>query len=78
MQGNSPVILVVFRPQSEEAYWVSVKDYFRDLVMRTARKVYFDKKRDRFDESCGETLASLAVPRDAGLYFAPPPKRETI
>jgi hypothetical protein len=78
MQGNTPVILVVSRPQSDEAYWVSVKDYFRDPVLRTARKVYFDKKGDRFDESCGEALASLAVPRDAGPYFAPPPKRETI
>ncbi len=43
MQGNAPVILVVSRPQSEEAYWVSVKNYFADPKRRAARKVRFDK-----------------------------------
>lgn len=78
LRGNTPVILVVSRPQTNEAYWVSVKDYFQDPEMRAARKVYFDKDHDRFDESCAEALMSLAVPRDAGLYFAPPPKEETL
>src|ERR1700749_4717713 len=30
MQGNLPVILVVSRPASREAFWVSIKDYFAD------------------------------------------------
>ncbi len=78
LQGNAPVILVVSRPQSGEAYWVSVKDYFQDPGRRAARKVRFDKRRDRFDEGCGDALARLAVPKDAGLYFAPSPKEETL
>jgi hypothetical protein len=78
MQGNAPVILVVSRPQAGEAYWVSVKDYFADPKRRAARKVRFDKARDRFDEGSAEALAELAVPRDAGVYFAPSPTRETL
>jgi hypothetical protein len=78
LRGNAPVILVVSRPQSNEAYWVSVKDYFRDPEKRAVRKVYVDKERDRFNESCSEALVFLAVPRDAGLYFAPPPKEEIL
>ena len=78
MRGNAPVILVVSRPQSEEAYWVSIKDYFADPKRRAARKVRFDKTRDRFDEGCAAALVELAVPRDAGLYFAPPPVTELV
>lgn len=78
LQGNAPVILVVSKPKSNEAYWVSVKDYFRDLGRRRARKVRFDKKRDRFEESCGAAIAELAVPPDAGLYFAPPPTKKIL
>jgi hypothetical protein len=78
LQGNAPVILVVSRPESDEAYWVSIKDYFRDPKTRATRKVRFDKDRDRFDESCRAEITRLAVPKDAGLYFAPPPKQETL
>jgi len=78
LQGNAPVILIVSRPQSGEAYWVSVKDYFRHPSRRAARKVRFDKERNRFDEGCGPALAELAIPRDAGVYFAPPPTEETL
>lgn len=78
MQGNAPVILVVSRPTSKEAYWVSVKDYFADPKKRAARKVRFDKDRDRFDESCAAALAELAVPQDASLYFAPAPTEEVL
>lgn len=78
MRGNAPVILVVSRPQSDEAYWVSIKDYFADAKRRAARKVRFDKVRDRFDGGCAAALAELAVPRDAGVYFAPSPTKETL
>jgi hypothetical protein len=78
LHGNAPVILVVSRPSTEEAYWISVKDYFQDPERRKERKVYFDKRRDRFDETCRDALAKLAIPRDAGIYIAPPPASETL
>ena len=38
MQGNAPVVLVVSRPGNNEAYWVSIKDYFADPNRRSARR----------------------------------------
>lgn len=78
LNGNAPVILVRSRPDTNEAYWVSIKDYFRDPVKRKTRKIHFDKRQDRFDESCRDALFRLALPRDAGLYLSPLPKEETV
>lgn len=78
LQGNAPVILVVSRPRSAEAYWVSIKEYFEDPARRATRTVRFDKERDRFDKSCRDALTRLSVPEDAGLYFPPTPKQETL
>lgn len=78
LMGNAPVILVVSRPDTDEAYWVSIKDYFADLSKRKTRKVVFDKGRDRFDGSCQRSLANLAAPFNMGVYLAPPPKAEHL
>ena len=78
LAGNAPVILVVSRPQTREAYWVAVKSYFADAGRRAARKVVFDKAQQRFDVSCRQVLINLAMPRDAGLYLAPQPKQEKL
>jgi Domain of unknown function (DUF4365) len=78
MQGNAPVILVVSRPKDDEAYYVSVKDYFRDPGVRATRRVRFDKRRDRFDVGARQALIDIALPRERGVYFAPPPKEETL
>jgi hypothetical protein len=78
MKGNLPVILVVSRPATGEAYWISVKDYFRDPARRAARKAHFDKRDDRFDTSCKDMLFRLGVSRDTGLYLAAPRKSETL
>lgn len=78
LQGNAPVILVVSRPRNREAYWVSIKDYFQDLEARKSRKVRFSKTRNIFDAKATMALTHLAMPRDAGVYLAPPPKREAL
>lgn len=78
LRGNVPVVLVVSRPRTNEAYWVSVKDYFKDSAARQSRKVFFDKQQHRFDETCGPALMKIAVPKDAGLYLAPPPVQEKL
>lgn len=76
--GNAPVILVRARPSTNEAYWVSVKDYFKDLAKRASKKVHFDKNKDRFDASCRDALIELAKPRDSGIYLNPLPKSEIL
>lgn len=78
MQGNAPVILVVSRPDTEEAYWVSIKNYFHDPAVRQARKVRFDKRLHCFDVACRSDLATLAIPLDSGMYLAPAPRTETL
>ena len=78
MQGNAPVILVVSRPKADEAYYVSIKDYFKDPAVRAARRVRFDKRCDCFDVGARQSLVDIALPRDRGVYFAPPPKSEAL
>lgn len=76
--SSHPVILVVSRPKDDEAYWVSVRDYFKDPHRRTQRKIVFDKQRQRFDQSAQAALMQLAVPKDGGFYTAPLPIAEPI
>lgn len=60
LEGNAPVILIVSRPDTGEAYWVSIKSYFKKPERRSSRKVVFDKKLDRFDDGCAKALMDLA------------------
>jgi hypothetical protein len=78
LRGNAPVVLIVSRPDANEAYWVSVKEYFRDPNRRKTRKVTFDKNRDRFDAGCRERLAALAMPATSGLYLTALPRQEAL
>lgn len=78
LRGNTPVILVRSRTDTREAYWVSLKDYFKDPERRKARRVVFDKTNDRFDPAAAPSIARLALPADSGLYLSPTPKSETL
>lgn len=78
LQGNAPVILIVSRIDTKEAYWVSVKDYFKDLTRRQSHKIVFDKKKDRFDKNSKEALIKLAIPENSGIYLAPIPTSESL
>ena len=78
LSGNVPLILVVSRPEAQEAYWVSIKDYFKDPAVRRGRRIVFDKGADRFTPDCAARLAAIAASRDSGLYFEPPPAAETL
>lgn len=80
LNGNAPVILIRSRPRTQEAYWVSIKDYFNDPQRKGSCKIVFDRKRDQF---CAEpnniqALTNLAMPKAAGLYLSPMPKAETL
>jgi hypothetical protein len=78
LSGNAPVILVRSRPKTDEAYWVSLKDYFTDVAKRKLAKIVFDKTTDRFDVSAKAALQRLAIPEDSGLYLGTHPKREIV
>lgn len=78
LSGNLPVLLVVSRPQSHEAYYKSVDQYFSSTDQRAEQKVVFDKEKDRFDESASKDLVSLGLPQDSGLHMGPAPKNEEL
>ena len=45
LQGNMPILLIVSRPENDEAYWVSIKDYFDDPVRRQVKRFPFRSPR---------------------------------
>jgi hypothetical protein len=78
LSGSTAVALIYSRPSTDEAYWVSIKECFRDPARRKTRKVHFDKKRDRFDGSARDALFGVAGPPDGGTYFTPTPRSEVL
>lgn len=78
LHGNAPVVLIVSRPDTEEAYWISIKDYFKDPETRKATRVRFNKASDRFTKESRDRLFALAAPKDCGLYLSPLPKPEQL
>jgi hypothetical protein len=78
LAGNAPVLLVVCRPSTDEAYWISIKDYFRDPELKKDHKVHFDKNKDRFSKESADALKSIGIPRDSGIYFSPGKKEEVL
>jgi len=78
LKGNLPIILVYSHPDSREAFWVSIRDYFADPAQRRSRKIVFDRERDRFDASAFHRLVRLAAGEHSGVYLAPPPSPEKI
>jgi hypothetical protein len=79
LAGTAPVVLVLNRPSKDEAYWVSVKDYFKaNPDHRKPRRIAINKESCRFDESAANALLRLAAPKEAGAYLSPRPRIEKI
>jgi hypothetical protein len=78
-RGNMPVLLVVSRPERNEASWVSVKDYFRnDPARQGSRRIVFDKTANALTSAATGQLLQLVQAAGAGTYFRPAPKRERL
>jgi hypothetical protein len=78
-RGNMPVLLVVSRPEQNEAWWVSVKDYFRiDPARQQTRRIFFDKNNNALATFAADHLLQLVQAAGAGTYFRPAPKRERL
>lgn len=78
LQGNAPMVFIVVRPKTNEAYWMPLKQYFADLSVRATRRIVFDKTRNSFTTSRREAFVALAIPRDVGIYRPPSLKPETL
>lgn len=78
-RGNMPVLLVVSRPVKDEAWWVSVKDYFHhDPSRQNSRRIVFDKQANALTAAASDRLLQLVQTAGAGTYFRPAPKRERL
>ena len=51
LHGNASDILFFCRSDTNEAYWMSIKEYFKDISVQKTRKVLFNKRQHRFDEN---------------------------
>ena len=78
LSGTAPVLLIVSKPPEKQAWWVSVKDYFRPAERRESRRIRFDKQSMKFDQSAASDLVALSYATGSGTYFRPPPKYETL
>ena len=77
LNGNTPVILVVSSPEADEAYWVSIKDHFKNWRKNDSTRITFIKSERRFDVGSFRQLLTIAAPRK-GLYLAPIRRIETL
>lgn len=77
LNGNTPVILVVSNLKSQEAYWVSIKDYFKEWTATTPPRVTFVKSRQRFVRDCLRQLTKVGATK-SGLYLAPSRRQEAL
>lgn len=78
LAGSAPVLLICSRPRTDEAYWVSIKEYFKDPARRKSRRILFDKTHNHFDASARDALLRSAGPPDTGNYLAPAPREEVL
>jgi hypothetical protein len=77
LNGNTPVILVVSNPGTREAYWISIKDYFKDWTRNGSTRVTFTRSQDQFSRDFFLQLVKVAAPK-SGLYLAPSRHKETL
>jgi hypothetical protein len=67
MRSNLPVVLICVHPDTDEAWFVCVTEYFAAPERRASRRVVFDKSSTRFDAGVADSLKELALPPDAGV-----------
>ena len=77
LNGNTPVILVVSNPVAHEAYWISIKDHFRNWKENDSTRITFVKSDRRFDVGSFRHLLAVAAPK-SGLYLAPARRTEML
>lgn len=77
LNGNTPVVLVVSSPASNEGYWISIKGYFKEWTPTSSTRVTFVKAQHRFSTDSFRELVAIAALK-TGLYLAPTRHQETL
>jgi len=74
---NIPLILIVSCPDSQEGYWISIKEYFKNWTHGKRASITFIKSQHRFNQDSFRELLKIAVPA-SGLKLAPARRQETL
>jgi hypothetical protein len=77
LASNAPVILVCSHPETQEAWWKPIKEWFSTPERLASRRVEFDKQKDRFDASAAPALMQLAA-AGGRWQTAPPARKEPL
>jgi hypothetical protein len=80
ISSDIPVLLLVCKARTSEAYAVFVQEYFKIPENRTKKTIVFNKQQHRFvaGENWQRRLLEASVPRSRGLAFPPAPSPEDL
>jgi hypothetical protein len=70
LSNNIPVVLIVSKPATGEAYWTAIQQYFADASRRGSTRVTFSKSIQRLTKDSLDQLLRVAVPKST-VYVAP-------
>lgn len=78
LDSDLPVVLVVSRPSTREAYWLSVQTFFNDPDNVGTTVAYFDRAKNRFTARSYDALLEVGRPSDRSLVRSPVPSMEAL
>lgn len=78
LQSNVPMLLVCSHPETGEAWWVCIQDWFSTSERLESTRIDFDKRGDRFDRNAAGALLELGGKGPSRGYLPPLPKTETL
>lgn len=77
-QQEIPIILIVSRPDTEEAYWIDIKSYFATSGESGSPKIQVQKRTQQFSLKGFSDLKKLGKTVPVGVYFQPLIKPEEL
>ncbi|MFI9412856.1 DUF4365 domain-containing protein [Nocardia gamkensis] len=78
MSADNPVVLVCSHPQTGEAWWMHIQNWFADPGHRASGRIDFDKRTQRFDQDAAHRLLNLADPHGRAHVAVAEHREETL
>jgi hypothetical protein len=78
LKFETPVLLVVSRPATREAYWICIQRYYREAENRRSRVVRFNKAKNRLTKDSLFDLLDDSSSVEPGVPLGPVPHEERL
>jgi len=78
LQSNVPVLLICSHPETGQAWWVCIQDWFSSPERLESTRIDFDKRGDRFDRDAAGRLLELGGTGASRGYMPALSKTETL